>query len=255
MIVAVVCPKGSSAATTTAVALAASWPAGPQRVVAELDPSGGDLAARFELPLEPGMLSLVAEGRPPSVDSLARHCQHLPGGLAVLVAPTHQGEAQAVAGDASRVYAAFHGAQDVVVVADCGRVLATDVPVSVSRADLVLVVARQVPQSVPATVGVAEHARLLVGVLRRSCAVGLVVVGDRPYPPVELAAASGAELVGVVEEDPLGAALLAGRPAGRRSAARSRLLRSCAPIGQRLARRLATASPSLAAAVSVNGDR
>lgn len=262
MIVAVTCAKGSRGATTTALALASAWPPGPDRVVAELDPSGGDVAARFELAMTPGMLSMAAEGRPPSLQSLERHCQVLPGGLPILVAPAQQAEAQTVVSDATRLYLAFERAHDAVLIADCGRVLATEVPLTVVRADLVVLVVHQVLRSANATVGVIEHARGLVAALQRGSAHAVVaLVGDRPYPAADVAAATGAEVVGVVDDDPLGAAWLMGRPGRRRSSARSRLITSCAPIAERLARRLAAdnrAAAALAderAPVSSNGDR
>lgn len=251
MIVAIACAKGSRGATTTALALASAWPQGPDRVVAELDPSGGDLAARFELAMTPGMLSLAAEGRPPSRSSLERHCQVLPGGLPVLVAPAQQSEAQTVIEDASRLYLAFHGAHDVVLFADCGRLLPTDIPLTVVRADVTVVLVHQAVRSAAATVGVIEHARDLVAALHRSAGdVVVALVGDRPYPAAEVEAAVGAEVVGVVDDDPLGAAWLMGRPARRRAAGRSRLIRSCGPIAERVARRLAAGHPGSSASAA-----
>src|ERR671918_2515995 len=55
--------KASPGVTTTVAALAATWPAERDLVVAELDPSGGDLAVRFDLAAEPGLVSLAAAGR------------------------------------------------------------------------------------------------------------------------------------------------------------------------------------------------
>src|ERR687897_357205 len=55
--------KASPGVTTTIAALAATWPAERDLVVAELDPAGGDLVVRFDLAAEPGLVSLAAAGR------------------------------------------------------------------------------------------------------------------------------------------------------------------------------------------------
>ena len=56
--------------STTAVALAASWPAGDDVLLVEADPSGGDLAAWFDLPVTPSLSTVVTRAldlRPRSV--------------------------------------------------------------------------------------------------------------------------------------------------------------------------------------------
>ena len=59
--VALASAKGAPGVTTTAVALGAVW---PRRVlVAECDPAGGDLAARFRLPPEPNLVALGMAAR------------------------------------------------------------------------------------------------------------------------------------------------------------------------------------------------
>ena len=63
MLIAVGSVKGSPGATTFGLALAAQWPDSGPRILAELDPSGGDLAARFALSLSPGLVSLAAAVR------------------------------------------------------------------------------------------------------------------------------------------------------------------------------------------------
>src|SRR5918994_1059606 len=55
--------KASPGVTTAIAALAATWPAERDLVVAELDPAGGDLVVRFDLAAEPGLVSLAAAGR------------------------------------------------------------------------------------------------------------------------------------------------------------------------------------------------
>ena len=52
-LISLVSLKGSPGVTTTALALAAAWPA-PRRLLAELDPAGGDLEIRLGLPAAAG---------------------------------------------------------------------------------------------------------------------------------------------------------------------------------------------------------
>ncbi|HEV8165498.1 MAG TPA: hypothetical protein VGR74_13810, partial [Actinomycetota bacterium] len=78
-LLALAAAKASPGVTTTAVALAATWPAERGVLLVEADPGGGDLAAWFGLAVEPGLVSLAAARRstPPSVQG---HTQPLPGG-------------------------------------------------------------------------------------------------------------------------------------------------------------------------------
>jgi hypothetical protein len=76
---------GRSPGLTTAVhALASAWPREPSErrvIVAELDPSGGTLAARYDLKPEPGLTNLAAAGRRGlNPDTVLRHCRRRPGG-------------------------------------------------------------------------------------------------------------------------------------------------------------------------------
>ena len=62
-IISVCSAKGSPGVTTLACALGAVWPAERRVMVAECDPSGGDIAARFGLSAKRGMTSLILEAR------------------------------------------------------------------------------------------------------------------------------------------------------------------------------------------------
>jgi len=86
--VAFAAAKGAPGVTTAAAAVAAVWPAERGVLLAECDPGGGDLAARFGLPAQPGLVSLAAAARR-ELDAamVAQHTQTLPGGLRVLVGP------------------------------------------------------------------------------------------------------------------------------------------------------------------------
>ena len=77
--------KGSPGVTTTACLLGSTWPNADRIVVAECDPSGGDLSARFALSARQGWTSLAASIRRGASGPLGEHLQTLPGGLRVLI--------------------------------------------------------------------------------------------------------------------------------------------------------------------------
>ena len=65
--------------------------------------------------------------------------------------------------------------------------------------------------------------------------IGIVTIGDAPYPLVDVAAAVAAEPVAMLPVDDRAAAALAGWGAGGRKLARSPLLRSARELAERLA--------------------
>jgi hypothetical protein len=171
---------------------------------------------------------------------LLAHTQVLPGGVPVLAAPLHAGEATALASDAARLLwprLAVDG--DVVVLGDVGRCVAPGVPVTLASASLVVVAVRQNFRSAPATVARLTYARQLVEELAiREQALAVVLTGAVPYPPGEVARFLGVELAGVLDEDAGAAAWLSGRRGSPKASGRSRLLRSARRVATRLAGRL-----------------
>ena len=121
--------KASPGVTTTVTALAAAWPAERALLVAEVDPSGGDLVVRLDLSTDPGLVSLAAAGRRElGADRLIEHTQLLatPGGVEgavrrVLVAPVSAEQAtvslSALRGGLGRALDEL----DLDVLVDCGR--------------------------------------------------------------------------------------------------------------------------------------
>jgi hypothetical protein len=132
-LIAVAADKGAPGVTTTAVALGAVWPR--PVLLAECDPSGGDLLYRLpaaggaRLDSRRGLLSLaVAARRGLQPAQVWEHAQKLHGGLDVLVgvAAAEQGAGlELLWGPVGRVLAALPQAD---VIADCGR-LGVDGPV------------------------------------------------------------------------------------------------------------------------------
>ena len=130
-LILVTCDKGSPGATTTALALAAAWPR--PVMLAETDPSGGDLVYRLRaagalLDSRAALSSLataVADSAP-SPDVIAAHTQRADGGLPVLLGPPNQDQAAILAplwpvlGPALARHTDTRG-QTLDVIADCGR--------------------------------------------------------------------------------------------------------------------------------------
>jgi hypothetical protein len=213
-VVALASVKHAPGVTTAAVALAAVWHG--DAVVVEADSSGGDIAARVRLPLDPGLLTLAAGGRRPGARlELSRHAQALPAGGSVVVAPVAPDlTANAVATVASRLPAALEGRHGLI---DCGR-LSSGSPClhAVRGADLLIVLAEP-------TVTAVEHLRSRLDFLRAATPrLAVVLVGDRPYGPTEVSEALDVPVVGAVAVDPRGvAALYAGQRAHRSLLVRS----------------------------------
>lgn len=235
--------KAKAWGTTTAVmALANVWPPERRLVVAECDPAGGDLAPRYGLPLEPGLMSLAASARRElSVATVEANTQTLPGGLAVVVSPPGAEQARAALSPiAGRLAEAMRAEPDYDVLADCGRLDPSSPAVELARsAALTVLVAR-------ATLEEIAHVAARVDALRASgCEVVVVLVEDephlggaRPYRADEVAAVVGAEVVGTLAHDPPGAALLAGRRTGGRALQRCGLIRSARVVAPALVARL-----------------
>jgi hypothetical protein len=229
-LVALASLKNSPGVTTTALALGAVWPAERRVLVAELDPAGGDVAGRFRLPGEPGLLALcTAARRHDPAHRVWQFCQRLPGGLAVLTAP-HAALATPGLADA------FAGV-DADVLADCGRLgpgsLALDV---VRKADALLLITRPV---------YVELKRVVEGspALQQLCPMlGVVLIGKGNYPPGEVASVLRVEVLGSLPLDPHAAAVLGGASASKSALRRSPLLRYAQGLVRLLLVRLETAA-------------
>lgn len=195
-LIALASVKASPGVTTTALALAAVWPA-PQRLVLEADPSGGDLGAWLALPPAPGLASLAAAIRHDHQPGAAwRHAQALSSGLSVVIAPAGGEQAAACLATLAspRAGAGWLGAGDqAVVIADCGRLdpWSPAFAVAAQAAVTVLLVRPQVSElshlseRVP---GLARAGLRLVLLLAPEARRG---TGEASYPPGEIAATLG----------------------------------------------------------------
>lgn len=221
---------GSPGVTTTTLVLASVWPGDGRRLAVEADVFGGVVAARFGLADTPGLVSLAAEaGDGVDWEGVGRHAQPLPGGLPVLVAPPSVDPSSAVIRDLAPRLADWAASEDVVVVVDCGRLVANRVQQPVlAQADRVLVVCRPM----------VDQLRPAANLIRRLAEGGvdaeLLLVGDMPYGPREVAETMGVDVVGTVAWDPHTAAAVNGFRGSARGHDRSVLVRSITTLATRL---------------------
>jgi hypothetical protein len=229
MLVTVCSLKGSPGVTTLATALGACWPAVDNPILAEADPAGGDLMARFRLNDTPGLVTLaVAARRSTDPGLLGQHTQQLPGGLRVVVGPVGAEQAHsALAVFASNGFSPFRRAADqsgTTVIVDCGRVDPRSQALPIIRSsDAMLLLAR------PNDEELAHVALKLQEAQRWSRRPCLILVGDG-YPTRDVSQALGIPVMGRVPRDDKGTAVLSGRSNIRHDPARSRLGRTASRI-------------------------
>jgi hypothetical protein len=236
MLVAVCSLKGSPGVTTWSLALAARWPAPAHPVLAECDPSGGSVAARFGLMPAPGLVSLTAAARRDTADGLLwSHTQPLPGGLPVVVAPPGADYARAALGTLAEarpqsisVLRAAATSPGAVVIADCGRLDSTSPAVPIARdADRLLLLIRSRADEL------AHLAAGLAMVDLWAMRPGLLLVGPG-YSAAEVSRELGIPVLGHVPHDERGARALTGAPGQRRGPDRSDLGDTAAQIARSL---------------------
>jgi hypothetical protein len=243
-LVALVSAKGAPGVTTLALTLGAL--AGPDAVVADLDPAGGDLALRYRTPegdpLDPdcGLLSLAATlrgttglpvveagtGGPdaPVPSPLAPYTQELAGGLAVLTGVRRPEQMSGLAPLWPQIIRALRSAPGLVV-ADCGRVWpGSPVLPVLQAADAVLVPARAELEDLA---HLRERLPMLTAALPPAPATGgrlgvVLLAGERERAAAvtrtrQLLRAAGLRVpvVGSVADDPRGADVLRGMRHGR----------------------------------------
>lgn len=202
--------------TTTSVALAASWNTGDDLVLVEADPSGGDLAAWFDMPVEPSLSSVVTrvlDGAWPDVERLTRLA---PNGLRVLPAPASLAEsAQAVDEAARTVVPVLSTMRTPVAVVDTGRHAALPNPFLSSAAATVVVHRQSTQSSGAAAVRLQRLVEHVDRAGRSTTSIVVAVVGAEPFSIAEierfLADSVGATPVVGLPVDDLAAAVLAGR--------------------------------------------
>lgn len=225
--------KGSPGASLTALAVAAAWPKDPYRrtLLVEADPDGGVLAVRYQLGREPGLLSLAASGRHGIARSdLWSHAQEIPGGLAAVVAPDRPDQATAALHAAGATLGPWlQSLPDVDVIADVGRLSPSSPALSfAAAADMILMVARPTAEQIQPA---AERVNTLQTINPK---VGWCLIGDKPHSPDEIERVHKVTVVGVLANDPRGAAALE-RGGSARRIRRSALVRSASELSASIA--------------------
>lgn len=226
--------KGAPGVTTLACLVAATWPLDRRVVVAECDPFGGDLAARFELSTQRGCLSLAtAARRDPEAVVADPHIQRLPGGLEVLVGGSSSEMALAQSVTRADVnQAVIAAARSVDVVADLGRMAAPyeECRQLLQAAEAVGVV---IGPDQPAVAHAAEQGEML----RRLCGdrISLMIVGRGTSRSRDIEAATGLRVSAAVPRDPAAVAVASGDSSRARRLARSVLVKSARRVADSFA--------------------
>ena len=225
--------RSSPGVTTAMLACASVWP--DRVLLVEGAEDGGALAARFGLPVEPGLTTLAAASRhgsngDRSAALLGDHVQALPGTgrIDALVAPPSLEVAQALLRTAAARLAGLLDQTDTDVLVDVGRLPATPLAAPLlASADRLLLVVRPRVEELTALAHRLPH---LSGL---GPAPELLLVGDRPYGPGDVAEALGVSVAGVLAHDTDAADGLAAVGAVR-GLGRSMLLRTAGGVVDRL---------------------
>ena len=247
--------KASPGVTTTALALAATWPAAGRRLLVEADPAGGDLGLRLGLPADTGLAGLAAAARHGHEPGMAwRHARQLDGEVHLVTAPA--GAEQAIACVAALAAAGLPqelAAGPEPALADCGRLYPGSPALAVvAAAEVTLLVIRPLISELahlePRARGLQEAGVRLALVLAPG---GRRPAGEPAYPAEEVSATLGIPVAGTLPDDPRAAGHLTVSPGDARAARRLPLLRAAASLAVALA---ADHAPA-AAAVPQDGRR
>ncbi|MFI5593691.1 carbon monoxide dehydrogenase maturation protein [Amycolatopsis sp. NPDC051758] len=238
MLIALCSVHGSPGVTTLAVALATHWPraAHTRRLIAEIDPAGGDLAMRLNLPMTPGLASLAAAARrQPRPEVVWEHTHALPGGVRVLLAPPGSRHTRAalhlLTSAQPQLLPATARESGVAVLADCGRVDPGTPAEAIARhADALVLISGTHGEDL------AHTAARLRELARWTPRPGLLLTGDG-YPTAEVERELGVPTIGRLPHDPAAASAVTGH---RPPLARRRRTGGLAHHVAALARTLAT---------------
>ena len=250
-VLALASAKGSPGVTTTSLALTLVWPR--PVVLVEHDPAGGDLLAGFLAGADPpggGLLGLALASRRAPLEAGSVLERTLPldtsGNRRALPAPADSSQWRPIAEAGDRLadlfatVAADGSGPDVLL--DAGRVGPTHGNPVFDQADLRLLVLRPTLRGASAA---RSHITALKGV-DASGGVGLLLVGDGAYTAREISDALGLPVLGVIANDPVSAAVLAGERVAGRGFDRSPLIRSARSLSHELLQHLSASDPGTA---------
>jgi len=227
---------GSPGVTTAALAMALGWPS--QVVVAECDPSGGDVLAGLlsgHLPARTGLLPLALEaggGAEVPAEALWRQLIELDEqrNCLLLAGISDPRQSAALQSSLPWIADALQGLK-ADVLADCGRLdaVAAVRPV-LSAASLAVLVLRPTLRQVSRAVPRVEMLTNLVGRER----VMTLLVGEGSASGREIARTLGVPVAGQLPDDPKTAGVLSDGLGSRRALDSRPLLRAATAAGRRL---------------------
>jgi hypothetical protein len=218
-------------------------------LVVEVDPAGGSLAAWLDMPTNPSLSTIVAQGSALQSDGLEPLIRTSPHGLHIIPAPVRSREASRAVDEASRsLLPTLSDDSRRTALFDVGRLVpAAGVPPTVQGASAIVLCHRQDPASARAAAvrleRLAESVELLAHLDRP---LTIVLIGDQPYSGDEivdyllrdeLRIATPAAVPTLIPfpEDPLCAAVLAGRVGvSTRRLARLPLMRAARTLASHL---------------------
>ena len=206
------------ACTTTTVAVASAWPISEDAILVEADPTGGDLAAWFDMPVAPSLSTVVTrvlDGAWPEVERLTRLAD---SGLRLIPAPSRPGEAAQAISEAGRsLVPTLAAMRSPVTIVDAGSLQSSpSAHPFVGSSAVTIVVHRQSTQSSrAAAVRLQRLADQLAGFATSPSALIVAVVGATPFDLGEietfLADTVGVTAIIGLPVDDLTAAVFGGR--------------------------------------------
>jgi hypothetical protein len=234
---ALVSAGGSPGVTTAAIALALTWPSAA--IVAECDPSGGDVLAGLltgHVPASQGLMEHAIEAGRDGLAAARRLDDQLiplgPGRITMLLPGLTDPRQAAGLASAWPAVAATLTAQRADIIADCGRL-----DTGPGQPLAMLTAARVVGLVLRPTLRQVWSARPRVDMLARLCAnsrLALLLTGPGTHSAREVTQALGVPLAAVLPDDARSAAMLSDGIGGQRHLTSGALLRSAKVAGQAL---------------------
>jgi hypothetical protein len=233
---ALVSPGGSPGVTTAGLALSLGWPG--QVILAECDPSGGDVLAGLfagHMPARGGLLTLAVEAgqNPDAAAALWPQLIELDDerGRLLLAGISDPRQSTALA-PVWPMLAATLAAQPADVIADCGRLdVGGGVEPVLAAASLVVLVLRPTLRQVSKARARIEMLTQLLGGPGR---MTLLLIGEGTYPAREVSRALGIAVAGSLPYDAKAASVLSDGAGSRRGLQARPLIRAAGAAGRAL---------------------
>ncbi len=235
-IFALISPGGAPGVTTTALAIALTWPR--PVIVAECDPGGGDILAGLfagHMPSPRGLIGAAFEaGRGPAAVTAELAKQLAPlddsGRRRFLAGITDPRQATSLSPVWPAIATAL-GSQDADVIADCGRLdagVGQPLSVLVDAAAIVMVMRPTLRQVAAARPRIEMLAQFLGG----SDRLAVLAVGDHGLKSGEIRGSLGIKVIGSIPDDPKTAEVLSDGVGRRTNLDRQPLLRGAKNAGK-----------------------